>query len=97
MEPQRIFLPLLLASTLAATPTPMPSPMPTPAKHTPPALTALYVAAGAALITLLVVSAHNQCERDPALCSCNNNNNSDDFDNSSARPGIGLTFHIPIP
>lgn len=96
MEPQRIFLPLLLASTLAATPTPMPSPMPTPAKHTSPALTALYVAGGAALITLLVVSAHNQCERDPALCSCNNST-SDDFDNSSARPGIGIAFHFPIP
>jgi hypothetical protein len=78
----------------AAIPTLSPVPASTPAKR--PALTALYIVAGAALLTLLVVSAHNQCERDPALCSCGDTNN-DQFNTDNARHGFSVALRVPLP
>lgn len=85
-------------SNVPAAPSPAPSasPISTPATHARhPWLTALYVIGGAAALTLLIVSAHNQCERDSALCGCNDNND-DLTSDTTRRPPIGLALRIPI-
>ncbi len=94
MEPQRIFLPLLLASTLAATPTPMPSddaPAPVTMKKDQ---TQTWVLIGSAVVLgVLLLTDH-------AAGGCYNPNDDDNLfttDGLPHRPAIGFTLHFPIP